>query len=99
MPASSSITRMLELPELLEEGGADKFKGESTSGMDGIPQQRKLKMEGCAGANGALNVDFSRVFLDDAVGHREAEPRAPLVSRLGSVLGSEERIVNALQVL
>src|SRR5579862_6699092 len=99
MPASSSITRMLALAELLEVSGADKFKGESTSGMDGIPRQRKLKMEGCAGAYGALNVDFSRVFLDDAVGHREAEPCAPLVSRLGRVLGGKERIVDALQML
>src|SRR3954466_7405042 len=99
IPASSSMTRMLALPEVLEERGADKFKGESTSGMDRIPRQRKLKMEGCAGADRALHVDFPRVFLDDAVGHGEAEPRAPLVPRLGSVFGGEERIVDALQVL
>src|SRR4051794_21194093 len=99
IPASSSMTRMLALPGVLEERGADKFKGESTSGMDRIPRQRKLKMEGCAGADRALHVDFSRVFLDDAVGHGEAEPRAPLVPRLGSGLGGEEWIVDALQVL
>src|SRR3954447_2605258 len=99
MPASSSMTRMLGLEGLLTAVGADKFKGESTSGMDRIPRQRKLKMEGCAGAYGALDVDFSRVFLDDAVGHGEAEPRAPLVSRPGGRFCGEERIVDAFQVL
>src|SRR5579863_5544709 len=92
------MTRMLALLGF-EEVDVDRFKGESTSGMDRIPQQRKLKMKGCAGAYRALHVDFARVFLDDAIGHGEAEPRAPLVSWQGSGLGGEERIVDALHVL
>src|ERR1700751_903526 len=99
MPASSSITRIPAVEGFFEAATADKFKGESTSGMDRIPQQRKLKMEGCAGSNRALDADFPGMFLDDAVRHGEAESRAAPVSRFGSGLGGEERIVDTLQVL
>ena len=56
-------------------------------------------MEGCAGADGALDVNLAGVLLNDAVGDGEAEAGAALVARLGRGLGGEERIVDALEVL
>ena len=54
-------------------------------------------MKGCAGADRAFHVNFSGVLLDDAVADREAQTGAALVA--GNVLGGEEGIVDALEVL
>src|ERR1035441_1496375 len=101
MEASSSMTRMLAPVKLPVAADAEtgRFKGSSTSGMNGIPQQGKLEMKGCAGADGALDMDLAGVFLDDAVGDGEAEAGAAPVARLGHCFGGEERIVDALEIL
>ena len=39
------------------------------------------------------------MFLDDAVGHGEAQPGAAALTFFGRVLGREKRIVDALHVL
>ena len=56
-------------------------------------------MKGCAGADGAHNMNLAGVLLDDAVGDREAESRATAIAGLGCGLGGEKRIVDALQML
>src|SRR5271170_4263929 len=56
-------------------------------------------MKGCAGADGALNVNLAGVLLDDAVGDRETEPSAAPVAWPGRGLGGEEGIVNAFEML
>src|ERR1039458_5096861 len=103
MAASSSTTRMLAKlpagPESPPIAAAGEFKGDSTSDMNGIPQQGKLKMEGCAGADGALDMNLAGVFLDDAVGDGKPQAGAAAVAGPGHVLGGKKRIVDALQVL
>src|SRR5580700_3228091 len=102
MPASSStrIEATGEIP-LLAAAESDTFKVGSSSisglGMNRIPQQGKLNVKGCTGADRALHVNFSGVLLDDAVADREAQTGATLVAR--DVLGGEEGIVDALEVL
>src|ERR1035438_1592657 len=56
-------------------------------------------MEGCAGADRALDMNLARVFLNDAIGDRQTKPCAAPVSGLGSGLGGEERVIDAFQVL
>ncbi len=56
-------------------------------------------MKSCAGADGAFDVNFAGVFLDDAVGDGEAEAGAAAVAGLGRGFGGEEGIVDALEVL
>src|ERR1039458_9019889 len=97
MEASSSITKILagvaapvKLP-VAADAEAGRFKGKSTSGMYGIPQQGKLEMKGCAGADGALDINLAGVLLDDAVGDGEAETGAAPVARLGRGFGCEAR--------
>src|ERR1035441_6873958 len=74
MEASSSMTRMLAPVKLPVAADAEtgRFKGSSTSGMNGIPQQGKLEMKGCAGADGALDMDLAghRRRCDDDFGAR-----------------------------
>jgi hypothetical protein len=88
MAASSSMTRMLARLSLPESpaaaADADEFKGSSTSGMNGIPQQGKLKMKGCAGADGALDMNLAGVLLDDAVGDGKAQAGAAAVAGPGA---------------
>src|ERR1039457_6718670 len=56
-------------------------------------------MKGCASANGALDMDFSCVLLNDAIGDAEPESSAAAVTWLGRGLGGKEWIVDALEVL
>ena len=55
-------------------------------------------MKGCAGADGALDMNLAGVFLDDAVGDGKAQPDAAAVAGPGRGLGGEEGIVDALEV-
>src|ERR1035438_7574688 len=99
--ASSSMTRILAPVELPLTAGdeAGSVKVCSTSGMDRIPQKRKLEMKRCAGVDSALDMNLSSMFLDDAVRDGQAEARAAAVTRLGRGLGGEKRVVDALEVL
>src|ERR1035438_4232491 len=103
MAASSSMTRIRAKPlaraESPETAVADGFKGSSTSGMNGIPQQGKLELKGCAGADGAFDMNFAGVLLDDAVGDGKSQAGAAAVAGFGGGLGGEKRIVYALEVL
>src|SRR5208337_1021996 len=96
--ASSSITRMLAWPleeldsSAVADADAGGFNGNSTSDMNGIPQQGKLKMEGCAGADGAFDMNFAGVFLDDAVGNGKPQACAAAVAGPDHGLGGEEGI-------
>jgi len=56
-------------------------------------------VEGCAGADGAFDVNFSGVFLNDAVGDGEPQAGAAAVAGPDHGLGGEEGIVDALEVL
>ena len=56
-------------------------------------------MKGSAGADSALHVNLAGVFLDNAVGNRESQPRAAAIAGLRSGLGRKERIVDTLQML
>ena len=56
-------------------------------------------MKGCAGADRALDMNFSGMFLDDAVGDRQTESRAAPIAWRGRRLGGKEGIVDPLQVL
>src|SRR6516165_8036643 len=99
MPASSSITRML--PPVAPDantGPEERFKDCSTSDMYRLPYERKLKVECCAGSDGAFDVNFARVLLNDPVGDRQAESRSASLPRPRSSLGGEERIVDALEM-
>src|ERR1035438_5929877 len=101
MAASSSMTRMRARlstrPESLAD--ADEFKGDSTSGMNGFPQQGKFKMEGCAGADGAFDVNLAGVLLDDAVGDGKSQAGAAAVAGTGHILGGKKRIIDSFEVL
>src|ERR1700743_492197 len=56
-------------------------------------------MKGCAGAHGALDVNFSGMLLNDAVGDAEAEAGATLAVGSGDGFGGEERIVDTLEMV
>ncbi len=56
-------------------------------------------MKGCAGADGALDMNLAGVLLNDAVGHGEAQSGTAAVAGPGHGFGGEERIVDALEVL
>ena len=45
-----------------------------------------LKVEGCAGADGAFDMNFAGVLLDDAVGDGKAQAGAAAVAVPGMVL-------------
>ena len=55
-------------------------------------------MEGCAGADGALDMNLARVLLNDSVGDGQAKSRATPFAWPGRGFGGEEGIVDALQV-
>src|SRR5271157_1760605 len=102
MAISSSTTRMRvwlsTAPESPAGADADGFNSVSTSGMNTCPQQGKLKVEGCAGADGALDMYLAGVLLDDAVGDGKPQAGTAAVASAGYVFGGEKRIVDALQV-
>src|ERR1035438_10422605 len=99
--ASSSMTRILAPVELPLTAGdeAGRVKVCSTSGMDRIPQKRKLEMKRCAGVDSTLDMNLSSMFLDDAVRDGQAKPGAAAVTRLWRGFGGEKGIVDALEVL
>ena len=55
-------------------------------------------MEGCAGADGALDMNLAGVLLNDAVGNGKAKAGAAPLAWSGRGLGGEERIVDALEM-
>ena len=74
----------------------------ANSDMDGLPRrcryQWEIQGEGRAFARAALHADIARVFLDDAVGHRESKTGAAILALRGRRLGGKERVVDALNV-
>src|SRR5271165_3104988 len=70
------------------------------SGIYDLPEHREFHGERGALSGCAVHVNFAGMFLDDAVRHREPQPRTAGIAALGLlVLGGEERIVNAMNVL
>src|ERR1700678_557878 len=55
-------------------------------------------MKGCARADGAFNVNFAGMFLDDSIGNGKTEAGAAAIAWLGCRLGGEEGIVDALEM-
>ena len=56
-------------------------------------------MKGSAGADGALHMNFSGMFLNDSIRDGKTEARSAAVARFGRGFGGEEGIVNALEML
>ena len=56
-------------------------------------------MESGSLAGEAFHPDFPGVFLDDPVGHRKSETRAPRLAFARRVFGGEEGVVNLVDVL
>src|SRR5450755_1960441 len=72
----------------------------ASSDMNGLPgrYQREIKGECCAFARAALHANIAGVFLDDAVGDRESKASPAILAFRGRSLGSEKRVVDALNV-
>src|ERR1700691_6247733 len=70
----------------------------ASSDMDCLPDQRKIEGEGGAFARAALHADIARVFLDDAVGDRKPKTGAATLAFRGRSLGSEKRVVDAVNI-
>src|ERR1700733_5672355 len=70
----------------------------AASDMNCLPAQGKVQRECRARSRIAFHSNFPRVLLDDSVRDREPQPRATVLAFLGSRLGREEWIVNALNV-
>ena len=68
------------------------------SDIDSLPRQREIQIERSALARLALDSNLARMFLNNAVGNRQAEARAFALSLARRGLGGKERIVNALDV-
>src|SRR5215469_10151056 len=70
----------------------------AASDMDCLPGQREVKREGCAFSGTAVDTNLPRMFLNDAVCHREPQPGAARLSFFLAGLGGEEGIINAMNV-
>src|SRR6202453_1151916 len=72
----------------------------SNSDMNGLPgrNQGEIQGEGGAFARAALHADVTRVLLDDAVGDRKTTTGAAGLPLHRCGLGSEKRVVDALNV-
>src|SRR5208282_3243128 len=71
----------------------------AASDMDSLPRGWELEIERRAPAGPAFHFDLPGVLLNDSVGDRQPQPRAPVLAFARSRLGGEERIVNAVNVL
>src|SRR5271165_558839 len=69
------------------------------SGIDDLSDHRKFHRERRTIARRAVHMNLARMLLNDAVRYRQPEPRAAAVPGLGFVLGGEERIIDAVNVL
>src|SRR5258706_16379748 len=65
------------------------------SDMECLPAKREFEMECGALADGALDANLTRVFLQNAVGDGEAETGAAISAVARGVLGGKKRIVDA----
>ena len=54
----------------------------AASDIDGLPGQRKIQVERRPLAGAALHANLARVFLDDSVGNRQAQPGTALLAFL-----------------
>src|SRR6266849_7053054 len=70
----------------------------AASDIDCLPAQGKIQCECRSGTGMTFHANFAGVFLNDAVGHREAEASSAVLSLAGCGLGGEERIVDALDM-
>src|SRR3974390_674047 len=71
----------------------------AVSGIDHLAQHGEFHGERGALAGRAIDVNLARMLLNDAVGHRQAQPCASAVAAAGLLaLGGEERIVDAVNV-
>src|SRR5579863_10334046 len=86
-PADDGLTFIL-LPEIT-----------AASDMDGLPAERKIQSKSGARPRRALDANFARVLLNDAVGHGETKARAAVLAFFGRGLGGEERVVNSLNMI
>src|SRR5436305_14887337 len=85
-----------------EDDASAKLRRGTTarSDIDSLPHQREIQIKRSAAARMALHPNLTRVFLNDAVGDRQAETGAfAALAFSRRCLGRKERVVNALDVL
>src|SRR5579863_4058158 len=63
-----------------------------------FPQEREFKVEGCAGADGALDMNLACVLLNNPVGNGKSKTCATPLAWSGRGFCSEERVIDALQM-
>src|SRR5580765_7342344 len=97
MADSSSIIRIAPIELVSSRLPADRLI--MASGIDDLSDHRKFHGERRAGSRRAVHTNLAGVLLDDAVGHGQAQSGASAVAGLRFVLGGEERIVDAVNVL
>src|SRR5580698_4324089 len=95
MAASSSMINTEPADERVSFTGREIT---AASDIDCLPGKRKIEIEPRAFARAALHSNLSRMFLDDAVTHRQTQPCAPWLA-FARCLGGEEGVVNAMDVL
>src|ERR1700733_1538060 len=67
--------------------------------MDGLSNEWEVQSEGGTGARTAFHANLAGMFLDNPVGNGKAEASAARLAFARRSLGSEEGIINALNVL
>src|SRR5512141_1825046 len=70
----------------------------ASSDIDGLPGQREIQVKSCAPSGMALYSNFSRMLLNDAVGHGQAQSGAFALALTRCRLRGEKWIVDALDV-
>src|SRR6478736_10361959 len=70
----------------------------AASDIDGLPGQRKIQMKRRSLAGATLHANLARVFLDDSVRNRQAQPGTSLLACLRCSFRGEERIVDPRNV-
>src|SRR6476646_7604562 len=96
MAASSSMISTEPADELSLKLGRGIV---ASSDIDSLPRQRKIQVESCAPAGMALHANLSRMFLNNSVGHGQAQACAFALAFARRRLRREKRIVDALDVL
>src|SRR5579864_29274 len=82
-----------------QRAGAAPWATNLGSSADRLANQGKLQVERGAFPRAAFHGDFARMFLNDAVGDREPQAGAAGLAVARRILGGEEGVVNAVNVL
>src|SRR5579863_526620 len=63
-----------------------------------FPQQREFKVEGCAGADGAFDMNLACVLLNNPVGNGKSKTCSTPLAWSGRGFCREKGVINALQM-